>query len=46
MWKGTLRSILDVVRTSRESVEGHARGEREEADRKLEGVQRAMEVDA
>ena len=45
VWKGTLISILDVVRTSREGVDGHAKGEREEADRKLEGVQRAVEVD-
>ncbi|RPB26128.1 PCI-domain-containing protein [Terfezia boudieri ATCC MYA-4762] len=46
VWKGTLRGILDVIRASRESVEGHAKGEREEADRKLEGVARAVEVDA
>ncbi|KAF8451509.1 PCI domain-containing protein [Terfezia claveryi] len=46
VWKGTLRGILDVIRASRESVEGHAKGEREESDRKLEGVQRAVEVDA
>ena len=45
VWKSTLKNILDVVSVARESVEGHATGEREDMERKLEGAQRAIEVD-
>lgn len=45
VWKNTLRNILDVVGAARESVEGHAKGEKDDVDRKLEGVQRTVEVD-
>lgn len=46
VWKGTLRNIVDVVRAARENVEGHARGEKEDVEKKLENIQRSIEVDA
>ena len=48
VWKSTLRTVVEVVRAARESVDGHERGERENVERKLENVgvgNRSVEVE-
>ncbi|KAF8477258.1 hypothetical protein BDZ91DRAFT_708933 [Kalaharituber pfeilii] len=44
-WKVTLRNIQEVLIAARESVDGHEKSERENADRKLEGAGKAVEVE-
>ncbi|KAI5804189.1 hypothetical protein DFH27DRAFT_513030 [Peziza echinospora] len=40
-WRETLLNIREVVKSAREGVEGHEKSERENADRKIEGLGRS-----
>ena len=43
-WKVSLRSILEVVKVAREGVESHERGEKETVDRRMENVNRGVDL--